>query len=199
MRLSKKYLVPSEVALLYEFVNTLDLRQYVEKGAPHFVSDELATPQNFEIWLRDRRLLNKDAGLGQHDHRDALELREGLRSFVELDIADRATETSVTERLNAAIAKFPLILEGSGSGTVELRPAPGTGALGQVLAEFHLLSQTGGLDRLKSCASDECKWVFFDRSKPGNRRWCSSALCGNRQKTRAYRRRQREDAERRQE
>jgi hypothetical protein len=28
---------------------------------------------------------------------------------------------------------------------------------------------------------------FYDRSKPGNRRWCSSVLCGNREKTRSYR------------
>ena len=34
--------------------------------------------------------------------------------------------------------------------------------------------------------------MFYDRSKPTTRRWCSSLLCGNRQKTRAYRARQRE-------
>jgi len=29
--------------------------------------------------------------------------------------------------------------------------------------------------------------IVYDRSKPGNRRWCSSALSGNRDKTRNYR------------
>jgi predicted RNA-binding Zn ribbon-like protein len=43
------------------------------------------------------------------------------------------------------------------------------------------------------CASDECQRVFFDRSKPASRRWCQSTLCGNRNKTRAYRERQRQD------
>jgi CGNR zinc finger len=107
---------------------------------------------------------------------------------------DGIDEVSATAGLDAATANFPMILKVSGSGIVQLRPAPGAGGLGRVLAELLLLSQTGRLDRLRMCASDECKWMFFDRSKPGNRRWCSSALCGNRQKTRAYRERQHEDA-----
>jgi predicted RNA-binding Zn ribbon-like protein len=43
------------------------------------------------------------------------------------------------------------------------------------------------------CASDECKRVFFDRSKPGTRRWCQSTLCGSREKTRTYRERIRKE------
>jgi hypothetical protein len=52
------------------------------------------------------------------------------------------------------------------------------------------LAETDRLARLKICASDECHWTFFDRSKPANRHSCSSSRCGNRQKTRAYRVRQ---------
>jgi predicted RNA-binding Zn ribbon-like protein len=59
------------------------------------------------------------------------------------------------------------------------------------LAELHRLGEVGRLDRLKMCASNECHWVFYDLSKPGNRRWCSSILCGNREKTRNYRSRKR--------
>ena len=56
-----------------------------------------------------------------------------------------------------------------------------------ILAELHRLAQGDRLDRLKMCASDACRWIFYDRSKPGNRRWCSSVLCGNREETRSYR------------
>ncbi|MBR0825676.1 CGNR zinc finger domain-containing protein [Bradyrhizobium manausense] len=34
--------------------------------------------------------------------------------------------------------------------------------------------------------------TFFDRSKPVTRRWCQSALCANREKTRACRERQKQ-------
>ena len=73
------------------------------------------------------------------------------------------------------------------------RPAP-AGGLGNVLAELYRLAETGKLDHLKLCNSDECRWMFYDHSKPANRRWCSSALCGNRQKTRDYRSRRRKAA-----
>jgi predicted RNA-binding Zn ribbon-like protein len=56
------------------------------------------------------------------------------------------------------------------------------------------LAKTDRLARLKTCASEDCRWIFFDRSKPANRHWCSSNLCGNRQKTRTYRLRHREPA-----
>ena len=93
--------------------------------------------------------------------------------------------------LNQAGAAFPLVVQVSGSGRIGLEPAPGASGLGRVLAELHRLEELGALDRLKMCASDECHWVFYDRSKPGSRRWCSSTLCGNREKTRTYRSRKR--------
>ena len=47
--------------------------------------------------------------------------------------------------------------------------------------------RTRRLERLNPCASDDCRWIFFDRSKPANRRWCSSSRCGNRAKVMRYR------------
>ena len=70
----------------------------------------------------------------------------------------------------------------------------GSSALGRVLSQMLGLAGTGLLDRLKTCASDECHWIFFDRSKPATRHWCSSARCGNRLKTRTYRARHRHGA-----
>ena len=41
MRLSEKYAVPPEPALLYDFVNILDRRRYVENGVAHPGEDEI--------------------------------------------------------------------------------------------------------------------------------------------------------------
>lgn len=41
--------------------------------------------------------------------------------------------------------------------------------------------------RLRLCADELCSLVFFDESRPGQRRWCSTARCGNRANTKAYR------------
>src|SRR5262249_61053791 len=80
-------------------------------------------------------------------------------------------------------------LPAAGEGTVTLAAAPGSNGPGRVVAELYGLAKTDRLARLKACASEQCHWIFFDRSKPANRHWCSSNVCGNRQKTRDYRRR----------
>jgi predicted RNA-binding Zn ribbon-like protein len=193
MRLSDKFPVPSDIALLYDFVNSLDLRRYVEQGVAHVVSDELATKSQLESWLSARDLSAENTRLSEHDRRGALALREALRSFIQLSPNDREANSAAAAQFNAAAVNFPLTLMMLKGGEVALRPSrlsPASG-LGTVVAELQQLAATDRLDRLKMCASEECHWVFYDRSKPANRRWCNSALCGNRQKTRAYRERRR--------
>jgi predicted RNA-binding Zn ribbon-like protein len=43
---------------------------------------------------------------------------------------------------------------------------------------------SGGLERVKICASGTCRWLFVDSSKNATRRWCSMADCGSRAKMR---------------
>lgn len=44
---------------------------------------------------------------------------------------------------------------------------------------FIRLGEDFASPRLKRCAGVNCGWFFFDRSKPGRRRWCDMATCGN--------------------
>jgi predicted RNA-binding Zn ribbon-like protein len=190
MKLSEKYAVPQELTLLYDFVNTLDERRYVEHGVAHAGGDEIETPRLLEAWMRERRLLHRGERVDSRDLRAALELRKALRSFLLNRPEHRPQAQEAAHQLTAASRNFPLMLTVSDKGKVELAPVPGSKALGGVLAQMIGLAQTDRLTRLKTCASDECHWIFFDRSKPANRLWCSSSRCGNRQKTRAYRMRQ---------
>ena len=63
------------------------------------------------------------------------------------------------------------------------------GALATVARDAIDLLATGDPDRLRECAADDCSLLFHDASRPGVRRWCSMAACGNRHKTATYRRR----------
>jgi predicted RNA-binding Zn ribbon-like protein len=47
------------------------------------------------------------------------------------------------------------------------------------------------LARVHACAAEDCAWWFFDDSRNGSRRWCDMKICGNRDKVRRYRARQR--------
>jgi predicted RNA-binding Zn ribbon-like protein len=46
--------------------------------------------------------------------------------------------------------------------------------------------------RIRECVAPDCALLFVDRSRPGARRWCASAACGNRVRTKAYRQRRKE-------
>ncbi len=196
MRLSQRHPspVPREFALLYEFANSLDLRRFVQAGVPHAGGDELATLSGLELWMRRRGLLGEGVRLGPEDHRTALELRDSLRALLLAAPSSRPADSDAVTSLNMLAARFPLILQVSQARKFELRPLPEvrSGGLGLILAELQWGAATARLDRLKMCDSEECRWVFYDRSRPGGRRWCASALCGNRQKTRAYRLRRRD-------
>jgi predicted RNA-binding Zn ribbon-like protein len=190
MRHSEKFPVPGDIALLYDFVNSVDLRRYVEQGVAHKPGDELETPAQLEKWLQTRGLLKSGTRISQAEHREALELRTALRRF----LSSSPTQQSVAAiELERSAARFPLSVTASRKRSLDLRPVVrrASSGLGGVLAELVRLSDSGRLERMKICSSDECHWVFYDRSKPGNRRWCSSDRCGNREKTRAYRDRQR--------
>jgi hypothetical protein len=82
MKLSEKFAIPSDLALLYDFVNSLDVRWYVERGTAHDPSDEFATPAQLRDWLQTRGLLEGGVDVSEAEHRGALPLREALRNFV---------------------------------------------------------------------------------------------------------------------
>ena len=47
------------------------------------------------------------------------------------------------------------------------------------------------LARVRPCAAHDCGWWFLDDTKNGSRRWCDMKICGNREKLRRFRRRDR--------
>jgi predicted RNA-binding Zn ribbon-like protein len=48
--------------------------------------------------------------------------------------------------------------------------------------------------RVRECPGHECGWLFLDTTRNHSRRWCDSADCGNKARTRAYTQRKREAA-----
>jgi len=49
----------------------------------------------------------------------------------------------------------------------------------------------GTLMRLRVCGNEHCQWSFYDHSRNALGQWCSMSACGQRQKMRRYRARQR--------
>jgi len=56
------------------------------------------------------------------------------------------------------------------------------------LADPLVRELTGGHpERIRICDNDTCRWVFYDTSRTGRRRWCDMATCGNRAKAARHR------------
>ena len=191
-RLSRKFKVPDPLANLYDFANSLDVRHFVHHGMQHREADELAGPRELGAWMSRRGLLSTGARITPAMFEAALDLRSNIRDYLQRDAADRRKAKDAVGALNRAVQLFPLAVEAGNRGMM-LRPArsDALAGLSAVVGELYTASIDGTLDRLKMCASEECRRVFFDRSKPATRRWCMSSLCGNRMKTRAYRERRR--------
>lgn len=191
---SRQFHVPDALANLYDFANTLDLRHFTHHGVQHQQAEELADPSALGEWMRARGLAERGAVPSRKTFDAALRLRASLRDYLACEPAERHRKPAMLGSLSQAIETFPMRVSAGRDG-MKLVPASSddTAGLAAIVAELYDGAANGTLDRLKMCASDECHRIFYDRSKPGSRRWCQSALCGNREKTRAYRERQKEE------
>jgi predicted RNA-binding Zn ribbon-like protein len=190
---SRKFQVPDELAHLYDLANSLDVRHFIHHGVQHAQSDELAGPRELGAWMGKHGLASRDGRITSAMFDTALQLRSDIRAFLGCDPIERRRNARVAGLLNGALKQFPLVAEAQGDRGFALRASrnDALAGLSTVVAELYDGSIQGTLDRLKMCAAEECRRVFYDRSKPATRRWCMSTLCGNRIKTRTYRARHR--------
>jgi predicted RNA-binding Zn ribbon-like protein len=173
--------VPQTLALVESFLNAVD----VESAADDF--DSLA---KYSRWLE--RHGQPSAGLDEADRRDAVALRDALRAVTrahhDQSEADPDELTALTDRIRLRARFGP-----DGVGLESAEEGART-VLGAVLAGVVLAARDGSWTRMKICREDTCQWVFYDQSTNSSKQWCSMRVCGNRNKTRAYRSRQRTEA-----
>jgi predicted RNA-binding Zn ribbon-like protein len=174
---------PEPLALVQAFANTV-----AEEG--HFRWEAIGDPDSLRSWLSRRGLLADGERVGEADVARAKEVRKALRSLLAANNG-READAAAIRALNLATERARLTVRFGADGRATLEPGAGgvDGALGRVLAAVHASMEEGIWGRLKSCANATCGWAFYDRSKNRSGRWCSMEVCGNRTKTRAYRRR----------
>jgi predicted RNA-binding Zn ribbon-like protein len=188
-RSSRSDVTPPDLVAVEEFLNTVDERSFSRLGVRHSGGDALGTSSALTAWLADHGMLPAGAQAIPEDLAIGLALRDALRGALLLRAggADHGT----AGRANATLAALPLRVELDADGTPRLT-AVGDGVRAALagLASTIARSQAAGTwRRMRICAAADCRWVFYDGSRSGAGRWCSMATCGNRNKTRAYRRR----------
>jgi predicted RNA-binding Zn ribbon-like protein len=170
-----------EAELLVAFVNTRD----VEEG-----TDAIGEPRALAAWAADNV---EDLGRPDPDpsgHARLLAVRESLRALLRANNGGEATAGELAPlREAAARSRFRGSLEADDRLAIEPAGAGLEALEGRLLLAVERLQMLGSWERLKVCPADDCQWAFYDASRNHSRTWCSMEECGNRAKTRRYRRR----------
>jgi predicted RNA-binding Zn ribbon-like protein len=160
--------------------------------------ETLVTVEDLSEWLVAVGLLSTPPVVADTLLARAWELREAIDAGVTAVLAGRP----VPDAALAVIAgEVPAAVTGeeavrADDGSVALRPSapvdPAAHALGLIARDAARMFSVDESARIRVCASETCSARFFDRSPAAGRRWCSSRGCGNVEKARRHRRRQRE-------
>lgn len=174
---------PGDLELLQRFVNLHD----------HDPQGRTVDPplEMVRAFLVDRGLIEPGIRFGAREHREALRLAGAFRALVLTEEGQAPPEEAAAalDDASEAAGLHPHFRYGE----PVLVPAEGgvAGAFGRLVAIAFLARFDGTWSHLKQCANEDCRAIFYDRSKNHSGRWCSMASCGNRAKVRAWRERQR--------
>ncbi|MDA0182356.1 CGNR zinc finger domain-containing protein [Solirubrobacter phytolaccae] len=158
--------------------------------------ETLVCGEDLGEWLVAAELLPATPAVTDDVLERARTLREAIDAGVVASLAGQpvpdATLIALARELPHATRPETLTrTEDGGVAVVLAEPAApavhGLGLLARDAAEMF-----GAAERIRVCASDTCSARFFDRSPAAGRRWCSSRGCGNVEKARRHRRRQKE-------
>jgi predicted RNA-binding Zn ribbon-like protein len=179
-----------------EFVNTTGL----SRGRPF---EEFDSARAAVDWLAEWNYLTPEAAANERirlsgaPEQDAAALRRvrslraGLRELINAQAEGRAPTQRAVKAVNDALAareSAQLVPAGSRLRLAYRRDGPPLEqALAAVARSIAGELSEGRPERFRVCENDTCRWAFYDRSRPGTRRWCEMSSCGNRMKAARHR------------
>jgi predicted RNA-binding Zn ribbon-like protein len=188
--------VPLETA--FDFLNTLEL----ENGA---LVERLTSLDTAATWLADAGVVPDAtvvAGLGRSSAaREAaldrlITARTALRDVAHAVAHEETPPRRAIDEVNRALASRERIELVASDDGVRLGHSHVGDAIDDVLARIAepIVREIGNGhdDRIRICANDTCRWIFYDESRAGRRRWCDMATCGNRAKAQRHRARRKQ-------
>ncbi|HEV8489676.1 MAG TPA: CGNR zinc finger domain-containing protein [Candidatus Limnocylindrales bacterium] len=188
-----------DLEIAFDFLNTLELESGAlvdrfERPADafdwlsehHVVHDELLDPE--------RRRAAADPDAGERALGRVRRVRDALREVSHAIVERRRASSQALAEVNRALRARELIqLEPSDEGVLVGHRHVGDpidDALARLAEPIVREISAGRPERLRVCDNETCRWVFYDSSPTGRRRWCDMATCGNQAKARRHRARQ---------
>ncbi|HUG48467.1 MAG TPA: CGNR zinc finger domain-containing protein [Candidatus Limnocylindria bacterium] len=187
-----------------DFVNTL----WNTKPAPR---EDLPDLPSAVRWFDEYDLLHREMvreQLERHSHDDASSqpvlrrvqrVRAALRELLDATVEHRPAEPAALREVNRALRTHYIyeLVPAPDGVTMDHRHEgdPIDGALARLAESVARELTKPDAARLRICDNPDCRWVFYDSSPSGRRRWCDMSTCGNRAKVARHRARQREREE----
>lgn len=176
---------PEPLSGVQALVNTLEIERN---------RDRLAGRAEAETWLHAHGY-TRGGPVSDDELRGLREFREALRALVIQNTDGSVLDVAATGSLRAVAEGVELRVSVGSDGRVSVAPV-GDGVrdrLAGLLLVVQAAQRDGTWTHLKSCANDDCRWVFYDRSRNHGGTWCDMASCGNKLKNRDFRARKRAD------
>ncbi|MEU8027342.1 CGNR zinc finger domain-containing protein [Streptomyces sp. NPDC049099] len=150
-------------------------------------------------WIGGAGLVPEGTELGHADASWLVRFRELRAHIGQLvpgsRVPDSSSQARALGRVNEAARPAPPALRAvcrEGGGLVrELADPPTCAALLALVARdaVELLTDPVARAAVRECEGDNCPLVYLDTSRGRRRRWCSSEVCGNRERVARHRRR----------
>ena len=155
--------------------------------------ERLLDPGRAREWLRVSDLATDEVSVGDSEWRRLVDFRTAIRDLIDANLDGDPREAAGRLRALAAAHPVPVAIDDDGALAVDLAPVRSVDELIAQMIGIVLQAQIEGTwARLKVCASDECRWAFYDSSRNRGGTWCKMETCGNVVKNRAYRERLRQ-------
>jgi predicted RNA-binding Zn ribbon-like protein len=163
---------------LIGFVNTNDVQAS---------QDRLRGPGETRDWLGAEGL--EVGELGHDDWAAIISFREGVRAAAAANNG-YGVDADAVAALRGAIDRLGFTVRVGVDASLEVGSASVAGrALAPMVGALMAAQADGSWARVKACARDSCRWLFYDTTRNRSRTWCTSSTCGSREKAkRAYHR-----------
>ncbi|AJE40926.1 CGNR zinc finger domain-containing protein [Streptomyces nodosus] len=160
-------------------------------------AERLDSVERLRMWIAGAGLVPPGTRLAGTDARwltDFRELRGQIGRLVRGELEGRPADGALA-RVNAWAREAPpapyAVRTEEGALVRRLRTPPGREELLAAVARetVELLTDPRARAGLRQCQGDNCPLVYLDTSRGRRRRWCSSEVCGNRERVARHRRR----------
>jgi predicted RNA-binding Zn ribbon-like protein len=166
---------PQALERLIGFVNT---------NEPQLSQDLLRDPTETRRWLLAEGF--EVGKLNRDDWAAIIGFREGVRAAA----AAHHGSADAVAGLRQAIDRLGFTVRADADAHLEVASTTPSGrALAPLVGGLMAAQADGSWTRVKACARDSCRWLFYDTTRNRSRTWCTNTTCGSREKAkRAYRR-----------